>query len=81
MSQRRRRPSTRRTLGHLSGDGVGGPDRRVVAGRAVGLRAMADGLWPVPALAAGWHRYDKLAVRYEATVHIAAINEWPRHDL
>ena len=21
-------------------------------------------------------RYDKLAVRYEATVHIAAINEW-----
>ena len=25
-------------------------------------------------------RYDKLAVRYEATVHIAAINEWlPRH--
>jgi transposase len=26
-------------------------------------------------------RYDKLAVRYEATVHIAAINEWLRHDL
>jgi len=26
-------------------------------------------------------RYDKLAVRYEATVHIAAINEWVRHDL
>ena len=25
-------------------------------------------------------RYDKLPVRYEATVHIAAINEWlPRH--
>jgi len=25
-------------------------------------------------------RFDKLAVRYEATVHIAAINEWlPRH--
>jgi transposase len=25
-------------------------------------------------------RYDKLAVRYEATLHIAAINEWlPRH--
>ena len=24
-------------------------------------------------------RYDKLAVRYEATVHIAAINEWLRH--
>lgn len=25
-------------------------------------------------------RYDKLTVRYEATVHIAAINEWlPRH--
>jgi transposase len=25
-------------------------------------------------------RYDKLAVRYEATIHIAAINEWlPRH--
>ena len=23
-------------------------------------------------------RYDKLAVRYEATVHVAAINEWPR---
>ncbi|WAU86350.1 transposase [Streptomyces sp. Qhu-G9] len=21
-------------------------------------------------------RYDKLAVRYEATVHIAALNEW-----
>ena len=21
-------------------------------------------------------RYDKLAVRYEATVHVAAINEW-----
>jgi transposase len=26
-------------------------------------------------------RYDKLAVRYEATVRIAAINEWLRHDL
>lgn len=26
-------------------------------------------------------RYDKLAVRYEATVHIAAINEWLRPDL
>jgi hypothetical protein len=23
-------------------------------------------------------RYDKLAVRYEATVHIATINEWLR---
>ena len=26
-------------------------------------------------------RHYKLAVRYEATVHIAAINEWLRHDL
>jgi len=26
-------------------------------------------------------RYDKLAVRYEATVHIAAINEWLLPDL
>jgi transposase len=26
-------------------------------------------------------RFDKPAVRYEATVHIAAINEWLRHDL
>ena len=26
-------------------------------------------------------RYDKLAVRYEATVHIAAINEWLLHHL
>jgi transposase len=26
-------------------------------------------------------RYDQLAVRYEATVHIAAINEWVPHDL
>ena len=25
-------------------------------------------------------RYDKLAVRYEATVHLAAINEWLRPD-
>jgi transposase len=25
-------------------------------------------------------RYDKLAVRYEATIHIAAINEWLRPD-
>ncbi|KOX21883.1 transposase, partial [Saccharothrix sp. NRRL B-16348] len=24
-------------------------------------------------------RYDKLAVRYKATVHIAAINIWLRH--
>jgi transposase len=24
-------------------------------------------------------RYDKLAVRYEATIHIAAINEWLSH--
>ena len=24
-------------------------------------------------------RYDKLAVRYEATVHIAAISEWLRY--
>ena len=24
-------------------------------------------------------RFDKLAVRYEATIHIAAINEWLRH--
>jgi transposase len=26
-------------------------------------------------------RYDKLAVRYQATVHIAAINEWLPRDL
>ena len=26
-------------------------------------------------------RYDKLAVRFQATVHIAAINEWLRQDL
>jgi transposase len=26
-------------------------------------------------------RYDKLAVRYEATLHIAAINEWLPHHL
>jgi transposase len=26
-------------------------------------------------------RYDKLAVRYLATLHIAAINEWLRHYL
>jgi transposase len=26
-------------------------------------------------------RYDKLAVRYEATVHIAAVNEWLPHNL
>lgn len=26
-------------------------------------------------------RYDKLAVRYVATLHIAAINEWLRHYL
>jgi transposase len=26
-------------------------------------------------------RFDKLAVRYEATVHIAAINEWLPRDL
>jgi transposase len=26
-------------------------------------------------------RFDKLALRYEATIHIAAINEWLRHDL
>ena len=26
-------------------------------------------------------RYDKLAVRYQATIHIAAISEWLRHDL
>jgi transposase len=25
-------------------------------------------------------RYDKLAVRYEATIHVAAINEWIRPD-
>ena len=25
-------------------------------------------------------RYDKLAVRYEATLHVAAINGWLRHD-
>jgi transposase len=26
-------------------------------------------------------RFDKLAVRYEATIHIAAISEWLRQDL
>jgi len=26
-------------------------------------------------------RYDQLGVPYEATVHIAAINEWVPHDL
>jgi transposase len=26
-------------------------------------------------------RYDKLAVRYEATIHVAAINEWLRPHL
>ena len=34
-------------------DPVAGPDRCAVAGRAVGLRALADGVRPVPALAAG----------------------------
>ena len=33
-------------------DPVADPDRRAVARRAAGLRAVADGLWPVPALAA-----------------------------
>jgi hypothetical protein len=27
------------------------------------------------------HQYDKLAVRYEATFHIAAISEWLRPGL
>jgi hypothetical protein len=31
---------------------------------------------PAQAAPGGGHRYDKLAVRYQATVHIAAINEW-----
>jgi len=26
-------------------------------------------------------RFDKLALRYQATIHIAAISEWLRHDL
>ena len=33
---------------------MAGPGRCAVAGRAVGLWALADGVWPVPALAAGW---------------------------
>src|ERR1700747_3173784 len=33
-------------------DPVADPDGRAVAGRAPGLRAVADGLWPVPPLAA-----------------------------
>src|SRR5512133_1285946 len=33
-------------------DPVADPGRRAVAGRAAGLRAVADGLWPVPPLAA-----------------------------
>jgi hypothetical protein len=35
---------------------------------------------PAPARNACWPT-RQLAVRYEATVHIAAINEWLRHDL
>jgi hypothetical protein len=41
------------------------PDR-VLGDKAYGSRA--NRAYPT--------RYDKLAVRYEATVHIAAINEW-----
>ena len=44
-------------------DPVADPDGRAVARRPAGLRAVAT-------------RYDKLAVRYEATVCIAAISEW-----
>ncbi|MGW4121268.1 IS5 family transposase, partial [Nocardia sp. NPDC004711] len=25
-------------------------------------------------------RFDKLAVRYQATIHIAVINQWLRHS-
>jgi Transposase DDE domain len=34
---------------------MAGPGRCAMACRAGGVRAVADGLWPVPALAAGWH--------------------------
>jgi hypothetical protein len=36
---------------------------------------------PYTALTVAATRYDKVAVRYQATVHIAAINEWLRPDL
>jgi Transposase DDE domain len=36
-------------------DPVAGAGRCAVAGRAAGVRAMADGVWTVPALAARWH--------------------------
>ena len=35
-------------------DPVAGPGRCALAGRAARLRAVADGVWPVPALAARW---------------------------
>jgi hypothetical protein len=62
-----------------------------VAGCAGLLWLLAGGVLPVPPLAAGRGvaadryrprhravatRFDKLAVRYEATLHIATINDW-----
>ena len=45
-------------------DPVAGPHRRAVAGCPGPVRSAT--------------RYGKLAVRYEATVHIAATNQWLR---
>jgi hypothetical protein len=36
-----------------------------------------DGLLLPPGTIGPANRYDKLAVRYEATVHVAVIGEWP----